>query len=337
MDNRSQPLTHDRLAADEHEDANSDADRGTTVPHVPADHEQLRKRRQDDAAGREEDQELWSDPLADMALKYGSNLAVRSREAMDRGISKYFPIDKLKCYFAVDTVYVQNKLKVLLCPYTHKNWDLRFQKGEPVAPKFDVNAPDLYIPTMAFLTYVLEAGLVYGTQDRFCPDVLWTRTNMALTWLLVEVLLITLGLYLAALRVPMDIPEIVAYAGYKIVLSVLAGLLLGRCGYYVALLWNSCAFILFMMYVVLLARWPVTQCACLHCFKHPDDEAEDPAGHGRGGQGAERLRRPPAHVPHRGHRGRAASAHALAVLRPGLVSVKSFDYRATQGSFLARE
>ncbi|XP_078728314.1 protein YIF1B-like [Lampetra fluviatilis] len=262
MDNRSQPRTHDG-PADEHEDANSDADRadrGAAVPHVPAGDELLRKRRQDDdAAGPEEGQELWSDPLADMALKYGTNLAVRSREAVDRGISKYFPIDKLKCYFAVDTVYVQNKLKVLLCPYTHKNWDLRFQKGEPVAPKFDVNAPDLYIPTMAFLTYVVEAGLVYGTQDRFCPDVLWTRTNMALTWLLVEVLLVTLGLYLAALRVPMDIPEIMAYAGYKyvgIVLSVLAGLLLGRCGYYVALLWNSCAFLLFMIQTMRLKILP---------------------------------------------------------------------------------
>jgi len=36
-----------------------------------------------------------------------------------------------------------------------------------VAPRFDVNAPDLYIPAMGFITYILVAGLALGTQNRY--------------------------------------------------------------------------------------------------------------------------------------------------------------------------
>lgn len=44
---------------------------------------------------------------------------------------------------------------------------MNFQQNTPVAPRFDVNAPDLYIPVMAFITYVLVAGLALGTQNRY--------------------------------------------------------------------------------------------------------------------------------------------------------------------------
>jgi hypothetical protein len=34
-------------------------------------------------------------------------------------------------------------------------------------PKFDVNAPDLYIPTMAYVTYVLLVGYILGLKNAF--------------------------------------------------------------------------------------------------------------------------------------------------------------------------
>lgn len=48
-----------------------------------------------------------------------------------------------------------------------KNWEVCYQQDTPVAPRFDVNAPDLYIPAMGFITYVLVAGLALGTQNRY--------------------------------------------------------------------------------------------------------------------------------------------------------------------------
>lgn len=52
-----------------------------------------------------------------------------------------------------------------------------------MAPRFDVNAPDLYIPAMGFITYVLVAGLALGTQNR-C---IMTHTSVFLTTTLIPI------------------------------------------------------------------------------------------------------------------------------------------------------
>ncbi|KAM9591513.1 protein YIF1B-like [Morphnus guianensis] len=81
------------------------------------------------------------------------------REPLDR----FIPVGRLKYYFAVDTVYVGRKLGLLIFPFMHQDWQVRYQQDTPVAPRFNVNAPDLYIPVMAFVTYILIAGLALGT------------------------------------------------------------------------------------------------------------------------------------------------------------------------------
>jgi hypothetical protein len=48
-----------------------------------------------------------------------------------------------------------------------QDWSVKYEQDEPVQPRFEINAPDLYIPTMAYVTYVLVAGLVLGMQDRY--------------------------------------------------------------------------------------------------------------------------------------------------------------------------
>lgn len=46
--------------------------------------------------------------------------------------------------------------------YSLQDWSLKYDHENPVQPRFDLNAPDLYIPTMAYITYVVLAGLVLG-------------------------------------------------------------------------------------------------------------------------------------------------------------------------------
>lgn len=36
----------------------------------------------------------------------------------------------------------------------------------------DDNAPDLYIPLMSFITYIIVTGYVKGTKNSFTPEVL---------------------------------------------------------------------------------------------------------------------------------------------------------------------
>ncbi|NXY82494.1 YF1BB protein, partial [Alcedo cyanopectus] len=121
-----------------------------------------------------------------------------------------------------------------------QDWQVRYQQDTPVAPRFDVNAPDLYIPAMAFITYLLVAGLALGTQNRFSPDSLGLQASSALAWLLLEVLGVLLGLYLLSIASDLAPVDLLAFAGYKyvgMILGLVAGLLFGRSGYYVVLSW----------------------------------------------------------------------------------------------------
>lgn len=193
---------------------------------------------------------LLSDPMSNLAMAYGSSLASQGKEMVDKNLDRFVPISKLKYYFAVDTVYVGKKLGLLVFPYVHENWEVSYKQDTPVAPRFDVNAPDLYIPAMAFITYILVAGLALGTQNRFSPEILGMQASSALVWLVIEVLLILLSLYLVTVNTDLTTIDLVAFSGYKyvgMIVGVIAGLLFGRTGYYLSLLWCCASIVVFMI------------------------------------------------------------------------------------------
>ncbi|XP_026989955.1 protein YIF1B isoform X1 [Tachysurus fulvidraco] len=183
---------------------------------------------------------ILSDPMSNLAMAYGSSLANQGKQMMDKNLDRFIPISKLKYYFAVDTVYVGKKLGLLVFPYMHENWEVSYRQETPVAPRLDVNAPDLYIPAMGFITYVLVAGLALGTQNRFSPEILGMQASSALVWLIMEVLAILLSLYLVTVNTDLTTIDLVAFSGYKyvgMIVGVLTGLLFGRTGYYLSLFW----------------------------------------------------------------------------------------------------
>ncbi|XP_063108745.1 protein YIF1B isoform X5 [Cavia porcellus] len=193
-----------------------------------------------------------ADPVSNMAMAYGSSLAAHGKELVDKNIDRFIPVTKLKYYFAVDTMYVGKKLGLLVFPYLHQDWEVQYQQDTPVAPRFDVNAPDLYIPAMAFITYILVAGLALGTQDsphRFSPDLLGLQASSALAWLALEVLAILLSLYLVTINTDLTTIDLVAFLGYKyvgMIGGVLMGLLFGKTGYYLVLGWCCVSIFVFM-------------------------------------------------------------------------------------------
>ncbi|XP_077421899.1 protein YIF1B isoform X2 [Vanacampus margaritifer] len=194
-------------------------------------------------------QSMLSEPMSNFAMAYGSSLASQGKEMMDKNLDRFIPISKLKYYFAVDTVYVGKKLSLLVFPYMHENWEVSYQQDTPVAPRFDVNAPDLYIPAMGFITYVLVAGLALGTQDRFTPELLGVQASSALVWLITEVLAVLLSLYLVTVSTDLTTIDLLAFSGYKyvgMIIGVVAGLMFGRPAYYLSLLWCCAAIFVFM-------------------------------------------------------------------------------------------
>ncbi|KAJ0764043.1 putative Yif1 family protein [Helianthus annuus] len=80
-------------------------------------------------------------------------------------------------------------------------------------PIYDINAPDLYIPLMAFGKYVVLAGFSLGLQGKFTPEALnWLFMKGIVGWFL-QVSLLKMSLFsLGGAEAPLL--DIVAYAGY---------------------------------------------------------------------------------------------------------------------------
>jgi hypothetical protein len=160
------------------------------------------------------------------------------------------PLTKsLQYYFNVNTKYVLNKMKLLLCPFIHKGSWTRIPEQVPGGfhfkpPRHDLNAPDLYIPAMAFNSYCVLCSVIYAAQSSFSPEKFGSLVWAGLLIWGLEVVMLRTGMYLlstpqAMLGVPFF--DLCAYGGYIFVhvnTQVMVGMFAGHWGYLVALAWG---------------------------------------------------------------------------------------------------
>jgi len=115
-------------------------------------------------------------------------------------------------------------------------------------PREDINAPDLYIPTMAFVSYILLVGFVFGASLQFTPEILGMTASKGLIMLTLEVCFVKAGFYLFNCG-NVSILDLVAYCGYKfvgIVINILTGFMFSHL-YFIVALYVGLATALFMM------------------------------------------------------------------------------------------
>lgn len=95
--------------------------------------------------------------------------------------------------------------------------------------KVDVEDPDLYVPLMAYVSYVLLYGTTKGTVGEFHPEMLSSTATFAAVLLFLEVGLAKLGFYLASATniSALDLGGIVGYKYVNLALMVAAKMLLG--------------------------------------------------------------------------------------------------------------
>ena len=127
---------------------------------------------------------------------------------------------------------------------------MKYDHDNPVQPRYDINAPDLYIPTMAYITYVVLAGLVLGMQNRFSPEQLGIQASSALAYSIFELVIYTILLYVMNINTSLRTLDLIALTGYKyaIMMSILiASMLLHRAGYWVMLIYCSFTLSLFLV------------------------------------------------------------------------------------------
>lgn len=188
--------------------------------------------------------------VQDMAIQYGNQLAAQGRDVVKRELNKYVPVSRLRYYFAVDTRYVMRKLLLIMFPYTHKEWMVKYDQDSPVQPRYDLNAPDLYIPSMGYVTYVLLAGFMLGLQHRFSPEQIGMQSSSALAYIIFEMIMYLVTLYVTNTSTNLKTLDLLAFSGYKYTImigSLIAGLILGKTGYYCSLVYSSFALSYFLV------------------------------------------------------------------------------------------
>ncbi|EEA05051.1 Hrf1 family protein [Cryptosporidium muris RN66] len=145
----------------------------------------------------------------------------------------WFPntIALLRRHFAVSHEYVARKLFLLVCPFaalaTRQGREHIFSASS-ISPQSDSQEcsylptlfPDLYIPLMSLITYILAVGVIHGAYGHFHPQLLGSTATFASALMFAEVTLIQFCSYIFSGRIQ-SILEIISALGYKYVSTVL--------------------------------------------------------------------------------------------------------------------
>lgn len=129
--------------------------------------------------------------------------------------------NNLRPFFAVDDVYIVKKLGILMFPFVRRR-------------SHEIEQPDLYIPLMSFLTYVLAAGYMLGMKDKFSPEQLGMLSSSAMLCLSLEVCLMAVLFNIFNVKSCYSFLHYVAFCGYKfvpIIGAMMISLLFKNTGY----------------------------------------------------------------------------------------------------------
>lgn len=198
-----------------------------------------------------------NDATAQMGVQFGKSAVAAGQDYVEKNFTRYLPLQLIKTSFDVTNSYVLRKIRLVLFPWRHKPWARTRRSGDAGSdgwqpPREDINAPDLYIPTMALVTYVLLCGLASGLQSRFHPEVLGASFFKAIAVIIMEFCIIKLGCYLLDVRGGgASGVELIGYGGYKfvgIITTVLTSFLkLGRMSTLAAFAYTFLANLFFLL------------------------------------------------------------------------------------------
>ncbi|KAJ5078279.1 yip1 interacting factor [Anaeramoeba ignava] len=196
-----------------------------------------------------EDNGGFDDQLAKFGLSYGARLVSKGNQVFQNNFSKNFSF--LKFYFNVNNSYILNKLKIILFPFRHENWQ-RIQDGNinlNLPPRADINAPDLYIPLMSYITYILLASFASGIKNSWNPEIMGLYASIPIVIIGLEILILNLIFFLVN-QISFSWFFSISSCGYKFVgidLSIIIGLLFGNVFRYITLFITSFSMAVFLM------------------------------------------------------------------------------------------
>lgn len=168
--------------------------------------------------------------------QYSQNLVHNTGGWIDRN---------LRPLFAVDDSYVIKKLGFVMFPFIQKRWHANQE-----SPKENLVQPDLYIPLMSFMTYVLAASYMLGLKDKFSPEQLGIISSSALGCLALEVTLMVVLFNVFNVKTWYSFLHYISFCGYKfvpIIAAMFISLFLTRTSYYIMIGYATLALGFYLM------------------------------------------------------------------------------------------
>lgn len=174
---------------------------------------------------------FFNDPATSLASQFARSGFESSNQYLQQNFGSFIPgTSDLKYYFQVSNSYVTRKILLVLFPYRNKNWNrLTSQEatGDPspngqtlyAPPSHDVNAPDLYIPLMSFVTYILLWAAFQGLNEKFHPKLFGYLASQTLAFSVVDIAFFKIGLYLLNCS-QSSMWDLVAFSSYKYVVII---------------------------------------------------------------------------------------------------------------------
>lgn len=196
-------------------------------------------------------------PINEAGMRY---VVDTGRQYVEGTVARIINLRALRRYFAVSTDYVRNKLKLVLLPYSHRgSWQrsvIQTSTGEEYPPpRADINAPDLYVPVMGFITYIVLCAIVAGVAGAFKPELLGLVATKALVVVALDVAALKLGFYLLSnsAHALLDCAALCGYVFVGVALNELAQLAGGRWLLYPTLVATGAGMAVFLVRTVRVA------------------------------------------------------------------------------------
>lgn len=139
----------------------------------------------------------------------GADVVNAGKRYVDKGIEK-ISFTKLRIFFDVNNEYVMKKMCLIIFPFIHKEWNKNI---DPIV------SPDLYIPIMSFITFILLHGLKLGIKNNFTPENLSLKFTKCLIIEFIETVLFKLIAYFFNINI--HTLEYISFSGYKYLLMII--------------------------------------------------------------------------------------------------------------------
>lgn len=173
-------------------------------------------------------------PGSDFMMAMGMQYGQRMWHEGERNINRWLPTAELRKRFHVSHAYVRSKLAMLAVPllksFERKQCDFGEERSvvEFYPPVDDVCAPDLYIPSMALITYVTLCAFSIGLRDQALDaQELGATATFCLVTIALEAIAVNVWRYVVGLvsTAFLDLFAVFGYAYVSISLTLLLGTL----------------------------------------------------------------------------------------------------------------